>query len=48
MHLETFLRFMRVRGTLLGPLSDSIQSKIRGERTKDVRRAAANALKPLI
>jgi hypothetical protein len=48
MHIETFSRFMRVRGGLLAHLSDSIQSKIRRERTKDVRRSAANAFKPLI
>jgi len=39
---------MGVRSTMLEHISDSKQSKIRRDRTKDVRRSAPNAVKPLI
>jgi hypothetical protein len=48
MHIETFSRFMGVRCLTLGHISDTKEGKLRRDRTKDVRRSAATAYKPLI
>jgi hypothetical protein len=48
MLMDTFCRFMQVRGAHLGHISDSTWSKIRRQRTKDVRHSDTKACKPLI
>jgi hypothetical protein len=47
-HIETFYRFMRVRRTKLGHISEPNTGKLDFERTKDVQHSIGNASKSLI